>query len=108
MNSKPPLVVDSKWIHWLNADYKGIDPDSNINAALIFITRRKEIEIVYKPTPVVDDAGKMQAILGNMLDNGSTPAIIKINGDEVGSCFTIQNFMDIPEIFCPVIPLQID
>jgi hypothetical protein len=106
--SKPPLVVDCKWIHWSTADYKSIDPDSNSIAALIFITRRKEIEIIYKPTPVVDDKGKLLAILGNMLDNGSTPAIIKVNGDEVGSCFTIQNFRDIPEAFRPEIPLQID
>jgi hypothetical protein len=43
-----------------------------------------------------------------MLDDGSTPVIIKIDGDEVGSCFTIQNFMDIPKTFCPEIPLQFD
>ncbi len=57
--------------------------------------RRKEIEIIYKPTPVVDDAGNLQAILGNMLDDESTPAIIKIDADEVESCFTIQFFWTI-------------
>jgi hypothetical protein len=100
--------VDREWIHWSTADYKSIDPDSNSIAALIFITRRKEIKIIYKPTPVVDDKGKLLAILGNMLDNGSTPAIIKVNGDKVNSCFTIQNFRDIPEAFHPKIPLHID
>jgi hypothetical protein len=80
----------------------------NKNAALLFVTRKKEIEIIYKPTPVVVDTGNLQAILGNMLDNESTPAIIKINGDKVGSCFTIQNVLDIPKNFLPEIPLQID
>jgi hypothetical protein len=41
-----------------------------------------------------------------MLDKGSTPTIIKIEGNEAGSCFTIQNFQDIPESFGPKIPLQ--
>ncbi len=108
MNSKPPSVVDCNWIYWSRSDFKGINPDSNKNAALLFVTRKKEIEIIYKPTPVVDDAGNLQAILGNMLDNRSNPAIIKIDGDEVGSCFTIQKNLDIPENFCPEIPLQID
>ncbi len=106
--SKPPSVVDCEWIHWSTADYKSIDPDSNSIAALIFIIRRKEIEIIYKPTPVVDDKGNLLAILGNMLDNGSTPAIVMVNGDKVGSCFTVQNFKDIPEAFRPEIPLEID
>ncbi len=43
-----------------------------------------------------------------MLDNRSTPAIVTVNGDKVGSCFTIQNFKDIPEAFRPEFPLQID
>jgi hypothetical protein len=55
--SKPPLVVDREWIHWSTADYKSIDPDSNSIAALIFIMRRMEIKIIYKPTPVADDKG---------------------------------------------------
>jgi hypothetical protein len=95
MNSKPPLVVDCDWIYWSRSGFKCIDPDSNKNAALLFVMRRKEIEIIYKPTPVVDDAGNLQAILGNMLDDESTPAIIKIDADEVESCFTIQFFWTI-------------
>ncbi len=41
-----------------------------------------------------------------MLEERSTPAIIKIDGKEVGSCFIIQNYEEIPMIFCPQIPLQ--
>ena len=41
-----------------------------------------------------------------MLDEGSTPAIIKINGGKIGSCFTIQVFEDIPQIYRPEIALQ--
>ncbi len=41
-----------------------------------------------------------------MLEEGSTPAIIKIDGKEVDLYFTIQNYKEIPEIFCPQIPLQ--
>jgi hypothetical protein len=93
MNSKPPQWwIASGSSYWSRSNFKDINPDSNKNAALLFVTRRKEIEIIYKPIPVVDDAGNLQAILGNMLDDGITPAIIKIDGDKVRSCFTIQIF----------------
>jgi hypothetical protein len=95
-------------MYWSRSVFKDINPDLNKNAVLFFVTRKKEIEIIYKPTPVVDNAGNLQAILGNMLDNGSTPVIIKIDGEEVGSCFTIQIILDIPKNFHPKIPLQID
>ncbi len=35
--------------------------------------------------------GKLLAIISNMLEEGNTPTIIKIDGKEVGSCFIIQN-----------------
>jgi hypothetical protein len=41
-----------------------------------------------------------------MLEEGSTPAINKIDGKEDGSCFTIQNYEEIYKIFCPEISLQ--
>jgi hypothetical protein len=43
-----------------------------------------------------------------MLNDGSIPAIIKVNGNNIGSCFTIQNFADIPDIFRREIPLLAD
>ncbi len=41
-----------------------------------------------------------------MLEEGSTPAIIKIEGGEIGSFFMIQVFKDILENFRPKIALQ--
>ncbi len=43
-----------------------------------------------------------------MLYEASTPVIAKIDADEVGSCFTIQNFNDIPDEFRPETPLIIN
>jgi hypothetical protein len=44
----------------------------------------------------------------HIYDEGSTPAIIKIDDDEVRSCSTIQNFTDIPKNIHPEIHLQAD
>jgi hypothetical protein len=43
-----------------------------------------------------------------MYEKRSTPAIIKIDGDKVGSCSTIQNFTDIPKNILLKISLQAD
>ena len=43
-----------------------------------------------------------------MFDEGSTPAFVMIDGDNIGSCTTIQVYTDIPTIFCPSIPLLAD
>ena len=43
-----------------------------------------------------------------MLEEASTPVIAKIDADEADSCFTIQNFHNIPNEFCPETPLIID
>jgi hypothetical protein len=76
-------------------------------AAFIFVSRKKEIGVLYKLTPILDaDKNKLLGIIGNMLEEGSTPAIIKIEGGEIGLCFTIQVFKDIPKNFCPEIALQ--
>jgi hypothetical protein len=46
--------------------------------ALLFINEKKEIGIIYRPTPVVSTDGKLVlGIIGNMLEEGSTPTIIK-------------------------------
>jgi hypothetical protein len=83
------------------------NPDSDQVAALLYVMRKKEIGILYKPTPVLDaDREKLLGIIGNMLEEGSTPAIIKIDGGEIGSCFTIQVFDNIPKNFRPKIALQ--
>ena len=58
--------------------------------------------------PILNQEGKLPGILGNLLDEASTPVIAKIDVNKVGSCFTIQNFNNIPNNFCPDIPLMIN
>ncbi len=106
--SKPPSDVDRDWIFWTHSEFKKIAPDSNKIAALLYITRKKEIEIIYRPTPIIDNGDHLLGIIGNMLDDGSIPAIVKVNGEDIGLCSTIQNFIDIPEIFRPEIALLAD
>jgi hypothetical protein len=85
------LAVDSGWLYWTTPKFKKINPYSDQVAVLLFVTRKKEIWILYKPTPVLDaDKEKLLGIIGNMLEEGSTPAIIKIDGGEIGLCFMIQ------------------
>ena len=81
--------MDTDWIYWTTPHLKDIEQHSNQIAALLFITRKKEIEVLYKPTPIIDDKGNYQGIMGNMFDEGSTPAFVMIDGDNIGSCTTI-------------------
>ncbi len=106
INYKPPLLVEQGWIFWSTPHSKTISPDSEQIATLLFINKKKEIGIICRPTPIVSIDGKLLGIIRNMLEEGSTPAIMKIDGKEVGLCFTIQNYEEIPEIFCSQIPLQ--
>ncbi len=90
INLKPPLAVNPGWLCWTTPEFKKTNPDSDQVAAFLFVLRKKEIGVLYKPTPVLDaDKNKLLGIIGNMLEKGSTPAIIKIEGGEIGSCFTI-------------------
>ncbi len=61
---------------------------------------------MYKPTPIKNGEGKLLCIIGNMFNEGSSPAIVKINSNEVGSCFAIWNFENVLKEFRPEIPLQ--
>jgi hypothetical protein len=107
INSKPPSAVDLGWLYWSPPEFKKNNPDLDQVAAFLFMSRKKEIGVLYKPTLILDaDKNKLLGINGNVLEEGSTPAIIKIEGGEIGSCFTIQVFEDIPENFCPEIELQ--
>ena len=106
--SKLLSFVDPEWIYWSTSNFAKNDPDSNQIVALLYLMRKKEISILFKPTPILNHEGKLLGILGNLLNKASTPVITKIDANEVGSCFTIQNFNDIPDEFCPEIPLIID
>ena len=43
-----------------------------------------------------------------MIDEKSTPAFIKIEGDKIGSCYIIQGLKEVPDRYRPEIPLQAD
>jgi hypothetical protein len=104
---KPPSVFNPKWIYWSKNDLgKSIDPEQI--SFLLFITRKKEIRVIYKPTPVFNDKGELSAITGNMFDKGSTPAFFKINNDEVGSCYAIREHNVVPVEYRPETPLPAD
>jgi hypothetical protein len=100
------LTVNPGWLYWSSSDFEKISPDSNKIAGLLFITRKKEICLLYKSTPIIK--GKFAGLIGNLFDKGSTPAIITIDADKLGSCFAVQYFNGIPEDFRPNIPLEIN
>jgi hypothetical protein len=82
--SKPLSKIDVGLINWSAEDFKNLDPESNQIAALVFFTQKLNICTIYKPMPVKNDSGSLSGIIGNMLDEKSTPAFIKIDGKEVG------------------------
>jgi hypothetical protein len=98
-------MIDPNWIFWSSVEFENLSPDSNEIAALLFVTRKKEICFLYKPTPIKVD-GIFLGIMGNLFDKGSTPAIVVVEADEVGSCFAVQNHDGLPENYCPKIPLE--
>jgi hypothetical protein len=104
--SKPPSEVDPNWIYWSNEDLLKIDHESI--SALVVVGKKGSINIIYKPTPVLNGLGKLEAIVGNIHDRKSTQSIFKIKGDEVGSCFAIKKHETIPTNHCPEIPLGAD
>jgi hypothetical protein len=105
--SKPPSVVNPEWIFWSKNDYgQSIVPKQV--SSLLFITRKKEICVIYKPTPVFNDGNKLTAIIGNMFDESSSLALFRINKDEISSCYAIREFNLVPTEFCPQITLQAD
>ncbi len=89
-------------------NFAGIDPHLDQIATLLILTRKKQVALLFKPTPILNSKGNLLGILGNLLDKGSMPVVAKIDFNEVGSCFTIQNFNDIPPKNCPKIPLVVD
>ena len=103
--SKPPSTIDPNWIFWSSADFENLSPDSNEIAALLYVTRKKEICLLYKPTPIKVD-GVFLGIMGNLFDEGSTPAIVVLEAEEIGSCFAVQDHDGLPEKYRPEIPLE--
>ena len=105
--SKPPSVVNPEWIFWSKSDFKqGLAPDDV--SSVIFITRKKEVSVIYKPTPVINERDELISIIGNMFDESSSPAFFKIDQDEIGSCYAILEHAKIPAYFRPETSLQAD
>jgi hypothetical protein len=98
-------VVNPEWIFWSKNEFgQGIAPKQV--SSLLFITRKKEICVIYMPTPVSNNRNELIAIIGNMFDKSSSPAFFKIDKDEIGSCYAIRDFNLVPAEFRPEIALQ--
>jgi hypothetical protein len=79
--------------------------DSNNIAALSGINCKNELVVIFKPLSIKSPAGNLIAIAGNMSNERSEPAFIKINKDCIGSSFVIQNHREIPLAIHSKIPL---
>ena len=104
--SMPPSLVTPEWIFWSRLEFqRSLTPDEV--SSIIFITHKKEISVIYKPTPVTDK-DELVCIIGNMFDESSSPAFFKIDLDKIGLCCAILKHSKIPAEFRPEIPLQSD
>ncbi len=100
-------MVNPEWIFWSKNEFgQGIAPEQV--SSLLFITRKKEICVIYKPTLVSNNRNELIAIIGNMFDESSSPAFFKVDKDEIGSCYAIHDFNLVPAGFRPEIALQAD
>jgi hypothetical protein len=106
LTSKPPSKIDPNWIIWSLNNFANLDPHSESVAALIYVTRKWDIRVIFKPTPVKDQDGKLKGIIGNIFNKKSAPAFTKIDGDKISSCFTIQQHSEIPIKCFPEIALE--
>ena len=80
--SKPaPNPQLSGFLIWTKSDFAAILADSNKIAALAGIDREHELVVIYRPLPMKSPAGDLIAIAGNMSNELSEPAFIKINED---------------------------
>jgi hypothetical protein len=103
---KASLQDDPNWITWSLNNFANLDLHSKSIAALIYVTRKRDIGVIFKPTPLKDQDGKLEGIIGNIFNQKSAPAFTKIDGDEIGSCFAIQQHSKIPPNFSPKIVLK--
>ena len=100
-------MVDPSWIIWSrNKLGQGLAPKQV--STLLFITRKKEICVIYKPTPVFNNRNELTTIIGNMFNQSSSPAYFGIDKDNIGSCYAIRKHNTVHTEFQPEIPLQAD
>ena len=86
-------------------DFAAIQENSNIIAALAGIDSENELVVIFAPVPIQSPAGDLIAIAGNMNNEKSEPAFIKINKECIGHSYVIQNHLEIPLAIRPEIPL---
>ncbi len=87
--SKPSSTLDPNWSSWSTQKLENINPDPAKITALLCIKKNKELCLIYKPTPIKNNDGTISGIIGNMFDDGSLPALIRIDVEDVGSCLAI-------------------
>jgi hypothetical protein len=97
-SSKQHTAVNPDWI---SQSFNKTLKDTNI-ASFVYITKRKNVGVIYKPTPILDDDGIIIGIIGNAYNEGSSPAIIKIHFDKIGYYGAIRSAGTINEQeYCP-------
>ena len=71
-----------------------MEPRFDKVSSVIFVTHKKEISVIYKPTPVTDK-DELVCIIGNMFDESSSPAFFKIDlekSDRAAPSLSIPRF----------------
>ena len=96
----------SGFLTWTKHDFAAIQENSNVIAALAGIDSENELVVIFAPVPIHSPAGDLIAIAGNMNNEKSEPAFIKINEECIGHSYVIQNHMEIPLAIRPEIPLR--
>ena len=69
----------SGFLTWTKHDFAAIQENSNVIAALAGIDSENELVVIFAPVPIQSPAGDLIAIAGNMNNEKSEPAFIKIN-----------------------------
>jgi hypothetical protein len=106
LTSKPaPNPALPNWHTWTKDDFTKISTEPSQVAALIGINKNLELIMLYKPNLIIAPSGSLSAIIGNLNNEKSEPAFIKIDGANVGLVHAIQNFDKIPPEIHPEIPL---
>jgi len=95
----------SGFLTWTKHDFAAIRENSNVIAALVGIDSKNDLVVIFAPVPIQSPAGDLIAIAGNMYNDRSEPAFIKINKECIGHSYVIQNHMEIPLAIRPKIPL---
>jgi hypothetical protein len=75
----------SGFLTWTKHDFAAIQENSNVIAALAGIDSENELVVIFAPVPIHSPAGDLIAIAGNMNNEKSEPAFIKINEEWIST-----------------------